>query len=133
MRSRRPSAAVHQGLGLTVFHEGRRGSASTAGLDRAAVERLVEEAMLIARTRPAPIPTPICPRRKAWPLRGPCRRFTPTARVARRRFLEAAITLDRVANGIAASDSPVARGRVGGGWRPRGCGPWRPATAFAAA
>ncbi|MGH1559666.1 PmbA/TldA family metallopeptidase [Caulobacter segnis] len=47
-------------MGLTVFHEGRRGSASTAGLDRAAVERLVEEAMLIAR-KVQPDPEPICP------------------------------------------------------------------------
>lgn len=37
-----------QGLGITVFHEGRQGSASTAGLDRAAIERVVDEAMLIA-------------------------------------------------------------------------------------
>ncbi|MGL1488985.1 PmbA/TldA family metallopeptidase, partial [Vibrio parahaemolyticus] len=37
-----------QGLGLTVFLDGRRGSASTAGFDRAAIERVVEEAMLIA-------------------------------------------------------------------------------------
>ncbi|MES1986094.1 MAG: metallopeptidase TldD-related protein [Pseudomonadota bacterium] len=37
-----------QGLGITVFHEGRQGSASTAGFDRAAIERVVEEAMLIA-------------------------------------------------------------------------------------
>lgn len=37
-----------QGLGLTVFHEGRQGSASTARFDREAIERVVEEAMLIA-------------------------------------------------------------------------------------
>ncbi|WP_322963923.1 TldD/PmbA family protein [Sphingomonas fuzhouensis] len=37
-----------QGLGITVFHEGRRGAASTASFDRAAIERVVEEAMMIA-------------------------------------------------------------------------------------
>lgn len=37
-----------QGLTLTVFHEGRRGLASTAALDREAIERVVEEALLIA-------------------------------------------------------------------------------------
>jgi len=37
-----------QGLGLTVFHNGRRGMASTASFDRAAIERVVEEAMMIA-------------------------------------------------------------------------------------
>ncbi|MQP65082.1 hypothetical protein GE253_06945 [Niveispirillum sp. SYP-B3756] len=37
-----------QSLSVTVFREGRRGSASTESLDRAAIERVVEEAMLIA-------------------------------------------------------------------------------------
>jgi PmbA protein len=37
-----------QVLGLTVFHQGRRGVASTASFDPAAIERLVDEAMMIA-------------------------------------------------------------------------------------
>ncbi|QXT35637.1 hypothetical protein KV697_18330 [Sphingomonas sanguinis] len=37
-----------QGLNLTVFHEGRRGMASTASFGFAAIERVVEEAMMIA-------------------------------------------------------------------------------------
>lgn len=44
-----------QGVGLTIFYDGRRGTASTAGFDRAAIERVVEEAMLIAsHVRPDP-------------------------------------------------------------------------------
>lgn len=44
-----------QGLGLTVFYDGRRATASTASFDRAAIERVVEEAMLIAsHVRPDP-------------------------------------------------------------------------------
>lgn len=38
----------NQTLAIAVFRDGRRGSASTAALDRAAIERSVEEALLIA-------------------------------------------------------------------------------------
>lgn len=92
-----------QGLGLTVFHEGRRGSASTAAFDHASIERLVEEAMLIAG-HVQPDPDAAMPSAEALTFSGPIPTIYANGPRGPETLLEAATTLDRVANGIAAAD-----------------------------
>ncbi|WP_267433874.1 metallopeptidase TldD-related protein [Sphingomonas sp. GM_Shp_1] len=98
-----------QGLGLTVFHEGRRGSASTAAFDRASVERLVEEAMLIA-DHVQPDPDADMPPADALAFSGPVPVVYADSPRRPETLLEAATTLDRVANGIAAADGRLRAG-----------------------
>lgn len=98
-----------QGLSLTVFHEGRRGSASTAGLDRTAIECVVEEAMLIAGyVQPDPdadlAPAEWLAFADSAPLLYADSPRSPKA------MLEAANAMDRVATGIAAADSRLRAG-----------------------
>ncbi|WP_029011779.1 TldD/PmbA family protein [Niveispirillum irakense] len=98
-----------QGLSLTVFHDQRRGSASTARLDRAAVERLVEEAMLIA-SHVQPDPDADMPPMESLAFAGPMPPIYAESLRSPETLLEAAATLDHVANGIAASDSRLRAG-----------------------
>ncbi|MCT8001976.1 metallopeptidase TldD-related protein [Sphingomonas sanguinis] len=98
-----------QGLGLTVFHEGRRGSASTAGFDRAAIERVVEEAMLIAR-HVQPDPDADMPPADELAFSGPAPLVYADSARSPEAMLEAASALDRTSAGIAASDSRLRAG-----------------------
>ncbi|WDF71369.1 TldD/PmbA family protein [Novosphingobium sp. KACC 22771] len=98
-----------QNLSLTVVHEGRRGSASTAGFDKAAIERVVEEAMLIAAyvepDADADLPPP-----DALAFSGPAPQLYADSPRSPEAMLEAAGALDRIAGGIAASDSRLRAG-----------------------
>jgi len=98
-----------QNLGLTVFHEGRRGSASTAGFDRAAVERVVEEAMLIAG-HVQPDPDADLPSADSLAFSSPAPLLYADSPRSPEAMLEAASAMDRVAAGIAASDSRLRAG-----------------------
>lgn len=98
-----------QGLGLTVFHEGRRGSASTAGFDRAAVERVVEEAMLIAG-HVQPDPDADMPSADALAFSGPAPLLYADSPRGPATLLDAANTMNRVAIGVAAADSRLRAG-----------------------
>ncbi|USQ95232.1 TldD/PmbA family protein [Caulobacter sp. RL271] len=98
-----------QGLGLTVFHDGRRGSASTAGFDRAAVERVVEEAMLIA-SHVQPDPDADFPPADGLAFSGPAPQLYADSPRGPESMLEAARAMDWVAAGIAASDRRLRAG-----------------------
>ncbi|MFD1033504.1 TldD/PmbA family protein [Sphingomonas hankookensis] len=98
-----------QGLGLTVFHDGRRGSASTAAFDRASIERLVEEAMLIA-DHVQPDPDADMPQAESLAFAAPMPVIYADSPRGPETLLEAATTLDRVANDIAASDKRLRAG-----------------------
>jgi PmbA protein len=98
-----------QGLGLTVFHEGRRGSASTAAFDRGSIERLVEEAMLIA-DHVQPDPDADLPPAESLAFAGALPLIYADSPRGPDTQLEAATTLDRVANGIAAADPRLRAG-----------------------
>lgn len=98
-----------QSLGLIVFHEGCRGSASTAGFDRAAIERVVEEAMLIAGHVQADLDADLPP--------ADCLAFSSPAPLlyadgprSPEAMLDAASAMGREAAGIAASDSRLRAG-----------------------
>ncbi|MDY0958859.1 metallopeptidase TldD-related protein [Sphingomonas sp. CFBP8993] len=98
-----------QGLGLTVFHEGRRGSASTAAFDRASIARLVEEAMLIAG-HVQPDPDADMPPAEALAFAVTIPTIYADSPRGPDTLLDAATTLDGVANGIAAADSRLRAG-----------------------
>ena len=98
-----------QGLGLTVFHEGRRGTASTASFDRGAIERVVEEAMLIA-SHVRPDPDAGLPPADALAFSSPAPQIYAESPRNPDALLEAAARMDRAAGEIARSD---ARLRVG--------------------
>ncbi|MEG3092126.1 TldD/PmbA family protein [Sphingomonas sp. PB1R3] len=98
-----------QGLGLTVFHEGRRGSASTAAFDRASIARLVEEAMLIAG-HVQPDPDADMPPAYALAFAGMIPTIYADSPRGPETLLDAATTLDGVASGIAAADSRLRAG-----------------------
>lgn len=98
-----------QGLGLTVFHEGRRGSASTAGFDRAAVERVVAEAMLIAG-HVQPDPDADMPAADALAFSGPAPVLYADSPRGPEALLDAAATMNRIAIAIAASDERLRAG-----------------------
>lgn len=98
-----------QGLGLTVFHEGRCGSALTAGFDRAAIERVVEEAMLIAR-HVQPDPDADMPPADELAFSGPAPLAYADSARSPEAMLAAASALDRTAAGISASDSRLRAG-----------------------
>ncbi|WP_343528921.1 metallopeptidase TldD-related protein [Sphingomonas sp.] len=98
-----------QNLALTVFHGGRRGSASTAGLDRAAIERVVEEAMLIAG-HVQPDPSADMPPADELAFSGPAPLLYADSERSPEAMLEAASMMDRIAAGIATSDSRLRAG-----------------------
>nr|WP_246426163.1 metallopeptidase TldD-related protein [Sphingomonas kyeonggiensis] len=98
-----------QGLSLTVFHEGRRGSASTAGLDRPAIERVVEEAMLIAG-HVQPDPDADLPPAEWLAFASSAPLLYADSPRSPKAMLEAASAMDRVATGIAAADSRLRAG-----------------------
>ena len=98
-----------QGLGLTVFHDGRRGAASTAGFDRASVERLVDEALLIAG-HVQPDPDAGMPPAERLAFEGPLPVLYADGPRSPETLLEAATALDRVTNAIAASDDRLRAG-----------------------
>lgn len=92
-----------QGLGLTVFHEGRRGSASSAGLDEAAIQRVVEEAMLIAgHVQPDPDGDFSAADRLAYT--GPAPSLYAEGARSPSTLIEAATAADRIATGVAGAD-----------------------------
>ncbi|RZF65425.1 hypothetical protein EWE75_05505 [Sphingomonas populi] len=92
-----------QGLGLTVFHDGRRGSASTASFDRAAIERVVEEAMLIAR-HVRPDPDAGLPPADTLAFSSPAPQLYADSPRNPDALLDAATSMDRAAGEIARSD-----------------------------
>jgi PmbA protein len=98
-----------QGLGLTVFHDGRRGSASTASFDRAAIERVVEEAMLIAR-HVRPDPDAGLPPADALAFSGPAPQLYAESQRNPDALLNTAASIDRAAAEIARSDSRLRTG-----------------------
>lgn len=98
-----------QGLGLTVFYEGRRGSASTAGFDRAAVERVVEEAMLIAG-HVQPDPDADLPPADALAFSGPAPELYADSPRGPETLLDAANTMNRIAKDVAADDRRLRAG-----------------------
>ncbi len=98
-----------QSLGLTVFHNGRRGSASTAGFDRAAIDRVVEEAMLIA-AHVQPDPDADLPPADRLAFAGPAPLLYGDSPRSAQAMLEAARALDRITAEIAGSDSRLRAG-----------------------
>lgn len=98
-----------QGLSVTVVHEGRRGSASTAGFDRASIERVVEEAMLIAG-HVQPDPDADLPLAECLAFEGPAPVLYADSPRSPEAMLDAAAGLDRIATRIAASDSRLRAG-----------------------
>jgi PmbA protein len=98
-----------QSLGLTVFHEGRRGSASTAGFDRASIERVVAEAMLIAG-HVQPDPDADLPLAECLAFASPAPPLYADSPRSPEAMLEAAGAMDRIAGRIAASDSRLRAG-----------------------
>lgn len=98
-----------QNLSLTVFHEGRRGSASTAGLDRAAIERVVEEAMLIAG-HVQPDADAEMPAADSLAVSGPAPLLYADSPRDPEAMLAAASEIDRVAGRIAAGDGRLRAG-----------------------
>lgn len=98
-----------QGLGITVFHEGRQGSASTAGFARAAIERVVEEAMLIAGHVQPDADADLPP--ADWlAFSGPAPELYADSPRNPDVLLDAAQAMDRIANDIVASDSRLRAG-----------------------
>lgn len=100
-----------QGLGITVFHEGRQGSASTAGFDRAAIERVVEEAMLIAG-HVQPDPDADLPPADWLALSGPAPALYAYSPRSPDVLLDAAQAMDRIASEIVASDNRLRAGEA---------------------
>lgn len=100
-----------QGLGLTVFHEGRRGSASTVGFDRAAVERVVAEAMLIAG-HVQPDPDADLPPADSLAFSGPVPVLYADSPRSPEALLDTADTMNRVAIDIAGADRRLRAGET---------------------
>lgn len=98
-----------QGLGLTVFHEGRRGSASTASFDRASIERVVEEAMLIAG-HVQPDPDAGLPPADALAFSGPTPEVYSDSPRNPDTLLTAATLMDRLAGNVARADPALRPG-----------------------
>ncbi|CDO34340.1 TldD/PmbA family protein [Novosphingobium sp. KN65.2] len=98
-----------QGLGITVFHDSRQGSASTAGFDRAAIERVVEEAMLIAQHVQPDVDADL-PASDGLAHTGPAPELYADSPRSPDMLLDAAQVLDRAANEIAACDNRLRAG-----------------------
>ena len=98
-----------QGLGLTLYHEGRRGSASTAGFDRAAIERVVEEALLIAG-HVQPDPDADLPGADNLACGGPAPSLYAEGLRSPSTLIEAATAMDRVASSVAGADPRLRAG-----------------------
>lgn len=98
-----------QSLSLTVCHEGRRGSASTAGFDQASIERVVAEAMLIAG-HVQPDPDADLPLAESLAFASPTPPLYADSPRSPEAMLEAAGAMDRIAGRIAASDSRLRTG-----------------------
>ncbi|SLJ88927.1 TldD/PmbA family protein [Novosphingobium mathurense] len=98
-----------QGLGITVFHDSRQGSASTAGFDRAAIERVVEEAMLIAQHVQPDVDADL-PASDRLAHTGPAPELYADSPRSPDMLLDAAQVLDRAANEIAACDNRLRAG-----------------------
>jgi PmbA protein len=93
---------VRQGLGVTVYRDGRQGSASTMALDRVAIEQVVREASLIAN-RVQPDPDDDLPPSEWLALSGPSPELYAPADRDADALLAAALTIDRSAREQAAS------------------------------
>lgn len=98
-----------QGLGLTVFHEGRRGAASTASFDRTSIERVVEEAMMIA-AHVQPDPDAGLPPAAMLAFAGPSPELYADGPRDPDILLESATRMDRMASDVARTDPTL---RVG--------------------
>lgn len=98
-----------QSLSLTVCHEGRRGSASTAGFDQASIERVVAEAILIAG-HVQPDPDADLPLAESLAFASPAPPLYADSPRSPEAMLEAAGAMDRIAGRIAASDSRLRAG-----------------------
>lgn len=92
-----------QSVSITVFHEGRRGSASTASFDRAAIERVVEEAMLIA-SHVQPDADTTLPPPEMLAFSGPLPEIYADSPRNPEVLLSAATAMDRLAGDIARAD-----------------------------
>lgn len=98
-----------QGLGLTVFHDGRLGSASTARFDRAAIERVVEEAMLIA-SHVQPDADADLPPAQLLAFSGPAPHLYVESPRSPDGLLEAAQVMDAIASETVAADNRLRGG-----------------------
>lgn len=98
-----------QGLNVTLFHEGRRGTAATTVLDRSAIERVVDEALLIAH-QVQPDAEADMPPADWLALSGPTPVLYADSPRSPADLLEAARELDREARAIADRDSRMRAG-----------------------
>lgn len=98
-----------QGLTITIFQDGRQGSASTAGFERATIERVVDEAILIAgHVQPDPDATMA---RADWlAFSGPAPELYADSPRSPDVLLNAAQAMDRAASEIVRSDSQLRAG-----------------------
>lgn len=99
----------NQGLDITIFHEGRQGSASTAGFDRTAIERVVEEAMLIME-QVQPDTDADMPPADWLAFAGPAPELYADSPRSPDVLLKAARAMDSAANEIVASDRRLRAG-----------------------
>jgi PmbA protein len=99
---------IRQGLGVTVYRDGRQGSASTMALDRVAIERVVQEASLIAN-RVQPDPDDDLPPAEWLALSGPAPELYAPADRDADALLAAALSIDRSARAQAASAGELIR------------------------
>jgi PmbA protein len=98
---------VRQGIGVTVYRDGRQGSASTMALDRVAIERVVQEASLIAK-RVQPDPDDDLPPSEWLALSGPAPELYAPAERDADALLAAALAIDRSAREQgAAAGTPI--------------------------
>jgi PmbA protein len=98
---------VRQMLGVTVYCEGRQASASTMALERGAIQRVVEEAVLIAK-HVQPDPDDDLPPPDWLALTGPDPELYAPAERDADALLDAALSIDRLAqNAVAGSRVPV--------------------------
>jgi PmbA protein len=86
---------VRQMLAVTVYRDARQGSASTMALDRGAIERVVEEAVLIAK-HVQPDPDDTLPPTDWLALTGPAPELYAPAERDAESLLNAALLIDRI-------------------------------------
>lgn len=98
-----------QGLSLTVFHDGKQGSASTSAFDKPAIERVVAEALLIAEHVRADADA-IMPASDLLAYSSPSPKIFETSPRSPDFLLDAAQTIDRTAGEIARTDSRLRTG-----------------------
>jgi PmbA protein len=92
---------LRQMLAVTVYRDGRQGSASTMALDRHSIERVVEEAALIAQ-HVQPDPDDTLPPPDWLALTGPAPELYAPAERGAEALLAEALSIDRIARAAAA-------------------------------